>query len=152
MTSFALFFLLSVGSVMSVSAATPAQNASASLDANPASEYLKLRDPFRIPEVALLASRQRSELEQFAVGDMRLSAVVTGPLRMKAMIALPNGKNVFVQERDKIGIRNGVVHRITPEAILVREQIVNVLGQEEGVLSEIRISSNKTQGSTGSQP
>jgi Tfp pilus assembly protein PilP len=55
------------------------------------------------------------------------------------MISAPNGKTYVVSERTKIGTRKGIVLKVQPDAILIREKVVNVLGQEENVDVEIRM-------------
>jgi hypothetical protein len=80
-----------------------------------------------------------SDLELYTLDQLKLLAVMTGPKRLRAMVLAPNGKTYLVWENMKIGMRKGVVRRITPDAVHVREQVVNVLGQEENVDSDIRM-------------
>lgn len=108
-------------------------------------EMMRLRDPFKRPEPKgeLL---QRTELEQFPIERIRLVGIMTGPKRMRAMVQTPDGKTHFVAERAKIGTRKGVVTAITPEAMRVREQIVNVLGQEESVETDVLLPPDARSG------
>ena len=55
------------------------------------------------------------------------------------MLQGPNGKSYFVAEGMAIGFRKGIIRKITHESVLVREQVLNVLGQEENVDSELRL-------------
>lgn len=101
---------------------------------------LNLRDPFsryvaksddereddKIPEL------ERHELEQF-----KLVGVITGTKRNKALLTAPDGKMHIVSEKMTIGTRRGVIKEITPESIVVHEKVVNLLGQEEGVDTQI---------------
>jgi len=64
---------------------------------------------------------------------------------MKAMLQAPNGRTYFVQEKMLIGIRSGFIQKITDTAVIVREKIVNALGQEEAVNSEILLPSDANQ-------
>lgn len=102
-------------------------------------EVTHLRDPFKKPNAGPKTA-PRSPLELYSVDKFRLLAVMTGPRRLRAMVEAPNGKSYLVWENMHIGLRKGIVRRITPDAIHVREQVVNVLGQEESVDSEIRMS------------
>ena len=68
------------------------------------------------------------------------------------MVAAPNGKTYLVWENMRIGIRKGVIRRITPDAIHVREQVINVLGQEENVDSDIRMNLHRGDSGHRSDP
>ena len=103
----------------------------------PPAEYLKLRDPFRRPIGERGRQDVRSELEQGAVSDFKLVGVLTGPVRLRAMVQAPSGKTFFVSKNMKIGQRDGRIRRITVDSIVVREKVVNILGQEESVDSEL---------------
>lgn len=99
-------------------------------------DYKKFRDPFKEPLISEIADL-RSELEKFAVTDFKLSGIITGPLRMRAMIIAPDGKTHYVSEKMKIGLRDGVIQRITTKTIIVREKVVNPLGEIEFFETEI---------------
>lgn len=112
-------------------------------------DILNKRDPFKKPD--LLAKRRKngvlaSELEQIPVQDFKMVGVVTGPTRLKAMILAPNGKTYFVSERDRIGVNKGVIKKITSEAIVVRERVLNLLGKEEDILTEITLPPETAKG------
>ncbi len=109
------------------------------LGTSPATELLKLRDPFKSPAEVLMAGDTRTELELFPIDQFKLVGVATGPKKIKAMIVDPKGKTHFVAENTKVGQRKGIVRKITPQVVYVRERIINVLGQEEDVDFEIRI-------------
>lgn len=99
---------------------------------------LKVRDPFKQPMMTV-GKKAVSELETIAVENFTLLGVMTGPLRTKAMLtaAGAGGKTFFVTEGTKIGIRKGVVKRIDPTEIIVREKVLNYLGVEETVEAKI---------------
>lgn len=101
---------------------------------------LNLRDPFsrfiaksedRVDQ-ALIPELERFDLEQF-----KLVGIITGAKRNKALLTAPDGKMHVISERATIGTRRGTVTRITPGAIVVHEKVVNLLGQEEGVDTQI---------------
>jgi len=108
-------------------------------DGSIADEMVNIRDPFKRPNVSHSAATL-SPLESIPLENFKLLGVITGPERVRAMVANPEGKTFFVAEKMKIGTRSGVIRKITPEAVFVREKIVNVLGQEEDVETEIRLS------------
>ena len=111
----------------------------------PSAEILKVRDPFRRPDVVATNLSALTPLERFPASDFQMIGVLTGPEKIRAMVLAPDGKSHFVAERMKIGQRNGVVRRITPDSILVRERIVNVFGQEESVDTELLLSAAKAK-------
>ena len=86
----------------------------------------------------------KSDLEKYATEEFKLLGVSTGPDRLRALIQAPNQKTYFVAEKTKIGIHKGVIKKITPEVVEVREKIINVLGQEETVSAEIRLPNTST--------
>ena len=97
------------------------------------------RDPFKRPIFVDVARRPRTELEYFPTEQYKMVGVLTGPERLRAMVLGPNGKTYFVAENTKIGVRQGAVRRITAHSIVVREKVLNVLGKEENVDTEIRL-------------
>lgn len=101
-------------------------------------DYKKFRDPFKEPLISEIAD-VRSELEKFAITDFKVSGIITGPLRMRAMIIAPDGKTHYVSEKMKIGLRDGVIQKITTKTIVVREKVVNPLGEIEFFETEIGI-------------
>lgn len=100
------------------------------------SDFKKFRDPFKAPEFQAEEDR-RTALEKFSVNEFRLVAVMTGPVRMRAMIADPAGKTYTVAQSTPIGLREGRVVKITTQSVVVREKIVNPLGEAESVDTEI---------------
>ncbi len=102
-------------------------------------EMLKMRDPFRKPEGRGIQKIIKSELEKYSISEFKMVGVSTGPTKMRALVSAPDGKSYFVAEGVKIGLRGGIVRKITPEGIQVREKIVNIIGEEENVDSEIKL-------------
>jgi len=110
-------------------------------------DYKKFRDPFKEPLVNEVLE-VRSELERYAVTDFKLVAVITGPLRMRAMIVAPDAKTHYVSEKMKIGLRDGVIVKITTKSVIVREKVVNPLGEVELFDTEIGMDQPTTAGTT----
>ncbi len=109
----------------------------------PPAEVLQLRDPFKRPFLPVLGSGPKSELERFPIEQFKMIGVVTGPDKVRAMLYGPNGKTYFVAKSMKIGIRSGVINRITPDGVHVRERVINVLGQVESVENVIPLVPEK---------
>jgi Tfp pilus assembly protein PilP len=126
----------------------------------PAAPPDEIRDPFKRPPLPQV-ERALSELETFAIEELKMTGVVTGPSQTKAMILAPNGKTYFVAENARIGNRKGIVDHISPEAVHVIEKAINLMGKEEIVPAEIKLvapahpsggGENFRSGSFGSQP
>ena len=100
------------------------------------SDFKKFRDPFKAPNIEAIED-QRSDLEKISVNEFKLVAVMTGPVRMRAMISGPTGKTYTVAQSTPIGLREGKVIKITTQSVVVREKIVNPLGETENVETEI---------------
>jgi Tfp pilus assembly protein PilP len=103
-------------------------------------DFKKFRDPFKAPEFQV-AQDERGALEKFSVNEFKLVAVMTGPVRMRAMIADPTGKTHTVAKSASIGLREGKVIKITTQSVVVREKIVNPLGEAENIDTEIGFAS-----------
>jgi Tfp pilus assembly protein PilP len=124
-----------------------------------ADELFKIRDPFKMPELEKIELTPKTDLERFPVEAFKLMGVLTGPEKLRAMVQAPDGKTYFVAEASRIGIKGGIVKKITPTSIKIREKFVNMIGREEDIESEIRMlpegrNVNKTTGrdSGGSSP
>jgi hypothetical protein len=109
------------------------------------SDYKKFRDPFKEPAISETLDT-RTDLERYAVTDFKVVAVITGPLRMRAMLIAPDNKVHYVSEKMKIGLRDGVIEKITTKSLVVREKVVNPLGEVEFFDTEIGIDQPATSG------
>jgi Tfp pilus assembly protein PilP len=99
-------------------------------------DYKKFRDPFKEPVISE-TTIVRSDLERFAVTDFKVTGIITGPLRMRAMVLAPDGKTHYVTDGMKMGMRDGIIVRITTKTVVVREKVVNPLGEVEQFDTEI---------------
>ncbi|MGK5084963.1 pilus assembly protein PilP [Bdellovibrionota bacterium FG-1] len=102
----------------------------------PPADMMNMRDPFKRPTIKAEVIH-RTPLEMYPLDQIKMLGVVTGPNKMRAMMGTPDGKTHFVAERAKVGVRQGVIMKITADLIRVREKIINVLGQEENVDTDI---------------
>lgn len=114
--------------------------APSSQDPGNADSLLKLRDPFKKPEVIAEEYVPKTDLEAYATHQFNLIGVMTGPKQIRAILQSPDGKTYFVRKGDRIGLRRGIVEKINPERVLVQEKIVNVLGQAENISTELRMN------------
>ena len=102
-------------------------------------DLLKMRDPFKRPNFTAPVEGVKSDLESFPADKFELIGVMTGPKQLRAMVRAPNGKTYFIDHRSRLGMHNGVVKKITSQVIVVREKVMNVIGQEEVVDTEIKM-------------
>ena len=139
----ALFFGMSM--VGAAAETAPVASAPVSAPISSAVDIKSLRDPFRKPEFQSSERESQTDLEKYSVGDLKLVGVLTGPLRVRAMVVAPDGKTYYVAEKMKVGLRNGIVTRITTRSIQIQEKIVNALGETESVDSEILLPTGKSK-------
>ena len=129
-------------------AVTAAPTANTGLNTDPISieDSLTLRDPFKKPAKFADPGSDVSvpELERYALDQIKIIGIITGPKKAKALVATPSNKMFIVQENDKIGVYKGVIRKIKDKSILVREKIVNLVGQEDSTDSEIFLKTADT--------
>jgi hypothetical protein len=100
-----------------------------------------LRDPFVLPTSALVKKElPKSDLETYALKDLKLNGVVTGPKKVRAMLTGPNGKTFFVKVGDRIGARGGKITRISGDAVRVTEFYQDEKGRDLPDVYELRIA------------
>ena len=110
---------------------------------SPSEEILKMRDPFKHPEIEVSKKVILGPLEQYGIDSFKMIGVLTGPSKMRALLRDPAGKTHIVSESVKIGTRGGSILKISEDSLLVREKIVNVLGMIENVDSVIPLVEEK---------
>ncbi len=98
-----------------------------------------LRDPFKVPAVAMTKTAKKGELETYNLADFRLTGVMTGPRKTRAIVVGPNGKTYMVSQSERIGMKSGKIIQIRPDALVVQETNMNAMGQEEKENLELRI-------------
>lgn len=115
-------------------------------------KIIRMRDPFLKPDLRTLVNKgsPKSELQLYAVQDFELSGIISGGTRLRAMLLGPNGKSFFVREGDKIGVKDGVVKKIKPDSVVVRETEINLIGKKEEVLTVIRLADKGSHNGDGS--
>jgi len=120
--------------------------ASAQQDAAPAvspenmtqEDLMQLRDPFQMPVVITKqVTKKLAEIETIPLEQLKLVGVISGPDRVRAMVIGPGEKTFLVAEGIKIGIKGGVLKRITRNELKILEKVENPLGQLEDVWQSI---------------
>jgi hypothetical protein len=97
-----------------------------------------MRDPFKAPELSVVMS-DLPELEKLSLENYELVGVMMGPKRVRAMVRTPERKMFLVAEGTRLGNRSGVIIKVTPSSLKVREKFVNVFGKEETQDSTIQL-------------
>jgi Tfp pilus assembly protein PilP len=100
---------------------------------------MDIRDPFIRPKFNA-ATLTRTELERFETQEFELTAIITGPNQIRAMIVDPDGKTHFVKVGDKIGKKEGVVVQIGENDISIREKDVDYFGNKKTLMAKLFIS------------
>lgn len=113
----------------------------ADIDRISVKDFEKFRDPFQQPDREDDENSDRLGVEKFAVSDLKLMGVISGPLRKRAMIKTPDGKTHFLSEKMKIGLRDGFVKKITTRTVQIKERIVNAIGEPEDIDVELTLES-----------
>jgi len=102
------------------------------------------RDPFRSIIVAKgkeAAMDLVHPLQQYAVKDLKLVAIVWGQLGASAMLQTPDGKGYTVKIGTAVGNRDGVVSKIKPDQIVIKERYTDIFGErkDESVVLDLHL-------------
>lgn len=92
------------------------------------------KDPFRsyFGDVATLNKEKKivSELQNFDISDLRLTAIVWGVTEPRVVIVAPDGKSYVVKAGSFIGKNWGKISRILPDKIEIVETYKDPLGRK----------------------
>lgn len=99
------------------------------------------RDPFLAFDFAPRAEDDASKtpLERYDLGQLKLTAVLAGFDKPRAIVENAAGKGFTVTEGTKIGRNNGVITVIDKDKITVRERYVDFTGLEQIKDIELRL-------------
>jgi type IV pilus assembly protein PilP len=99
-------------------------------------------DPFRSFVKVFLTRQQESPatpLERFDLSQLRLTAVIWGTDKPRALINDPSGKGYIIGVGSPIGKNNGRVVGINDNLVLVKETYVDFRGQASTKDIEMRL-------------
>jgi len=92
------------------------------------------KDPFRsyFGDVASLTKQKQivSELQNFDITDLRLTAIIWGVTEPRVVIVAPDGKSYIVKTGSFIGKNWGKISRILPDKIEIVETYKDPLGRK----------------------
>ncbi|MCB0331450.1 MAG: pilus assembly protein PilP [Bdellovibrionales bacterium] len=98
------------------------------------------RDPFApfnfAPEID---TEGKTELEQFSIGQLRLTAVLEGFGDPKAIVESSTGKGFTVRLGTHIGQKNGVVTEILPNKLVIVETETSFTGETKTNTVELKL-------------
>lgn len=93
---------------------------------------LNLRDPFRRLRIQKESTdSELAEIEKIPLEKFRLTGVIAGTKKHKALFTGPDGKMYILGEKSKIGVKSGYIKKISPGFVYVVEKITNILGKDE---------------------
>ncbi len=101
------------------------------------------RDPFVSPmEIRRLIVPEDTPLtplQNYDLSQLRLTGVIVGMKKPKAMISSPDGKNFIVELGTKIGKNNGVVVEINRDGVLAEEVYYDFSGEIRKSIQSIQL-------------
>lgn len=104
------------------------------------------RDPFRpfnfAPEEV---DENKTELERYALGQLRLTAVLDGFEEPKAIVENAAGRGFTVQKGMKIGQNNGVIVDIQESKLLILETTIDFAGKKKTRTVELTLRTKDQQ-------
>ena len=108
--------------------------------------FIRKEEPIELRPLETAPARQLGPLEKVDVTQLQAIGILWYPRGDKeslGMVQLPDGKGFVLKKGMRIGRRNGIVDNITPEAIIVRERGLDILGKEKTRDVRIRLHSEK---------
>ncbi len=100
-----------------------------------------LRDPFLVPLVIKKEKEaKKSDLELHPLQKYRLTGVIQGLKKNRAIVLSPDGKSIHVSLGEKIGLRLGRVTAIKKDMIQVTEYEVDDQGRKIPDVYEVRVN------------
>lgn len=110
-------------------------------------EAVELRDPFKRPLVVnMTPGTPVGALESFSVDEFKMVGSIVGTDRVRAILIDPKGQTHIVSERMKIGLKQGVIREIRASYVKVREKVINAIGREELIETDIKLISKNQSG------
>ncbi len=93
-------------------------------------EVLKMRDPFRMPDLLQEHVSSVDPLQKYAVTSYALVGIFEDEHKVRALILDPDDGVHQVVEKAKIGNKGGYIRKIRFSSLVVREKKVDLVGQE----------------------
>ncbi|MDR3608021.1 MAG: hypothetical protein P4M08_11655 [Oligoflexia bacterium] len=112
---------------------------SADENSPPAAPILRsMRDPFKLIQTDAVEMREKSDLENVPIEDIRVVAILTGPTRTRAVVKLgAANKTYVVGEGMRVGTDEEIIEKITSRGVMLVGSRINVVGDRETVTTEL---------------
>lgn len=106
-------------------------------------EVMNLRDPFKrlYRKVDQGVASNLTELEKVPLSEIKLLGIITGGREVRAMVSSTGGTTYTVGENTLIGNRSGIIVKITSKGIRVKERFINLRGDEDFNITDIKLPS-----------
>ena len=106
-------------------------------------EVVNLRDPFKrlYRKVDQSLTSNLTELEKVPLSEIKLLGIITGGKEVRAMVSSTGGTTYTVGENTLIGNRSGIIVKITSKGIRVKERFINLRGDEDFNITDIKLPS-----------
>lgn len=86
----------------------------------------------------------RTPLEKYDLGQLKLTAILAGMDKPKAIVENAAGKGFSIEIGTKIGRNGGIVVAIEKEKVVIEERRIDFTGKEKTELVELKLRTKKT--------
>lgn len=102
--------------------------------------YVKEEKPAVLDEAKIeTAADELHPLERYPVSNYTVKAVLLGDRYPRALLKLPNGGSAVVQEKMRLGDKNGIIEKIDRTGLKVIEKIKNNFGSFDTISSQLSV-------------
>jgi Tfp pilus assembly protein PilP len=101
------------------------------------------RDPFMplvvIQKQKTIRKKGHSPLESFGVDEISLMAIASDKDKNYALVMLPDKKTYTITEGMTLGLEGGKVEKITPDEVIITENVKDYRGNIKQKLTELKL-------------
>ncbi len=106
---------------------------------NPAGRRDPFASPMEIRRLIVPDDTPLTPLQSYDLSQLRLTGVVVGMKKPKAMVSSPDGKNFIIEMGTKVGKNNGTVVEINRDGVLVEEVYYDFSGEVRKSIQSIQL-------------
>jgi len=110
------------------------------------------RDPFvsiialeKKKKETLVARKRKNPLENVDVTDFKLLGIIYDGKEYYASVVLPDNKAYTLKKGMKVGLYGGMVYKITPSGIVIKEEVTDFLGKLKPKYTELKLRKEEVQ-------
>lgn len=109
--------------------------------------YVKEDAPITIGEARLeINNEEQPPLERYPVEAYTVKAVLLGDRYPRALLQLPGGGSVIVEEKMRLGDKNGIIEKIDRTGLKVVEKIKNNFGSFDDITQQLLVGASRGTG------